>query len=79
MRNRVSGWMRNNPWEPWCLMVPSAGEAGDAIHAMRVTYQEAINRGCLPSRLALPIGVMPTKQTDRVFDEVLPEPEGDSE
>jgi hypothetical protein len=75
MSGDVSGWMRNNPWEPWCKVIARATMAGDALHAMRVIKNEAIKRGCMPSCVALPLGEVPAPGTQRAFDEVFEEGE----
>lgn len=59
------GWMRNNPWEPWCLVVPKAIMPGDALHAMRTIKADAEKRGCLPSICAMPEGETPALPMSR--------------
>lgn len=60
-----AGWFRNNSWEPWCLVVPRASEAGDAIHAMRAMESAAIKRGSNPTLLAIPVGEVPAQPLTR--------------
>ncbi len=73
MSNDVSGWMRNNPWEPWCRVIMRATLPGDALSGMKSIKLDAIKRGCLPSCVALPIGEVPAPGVQRAFDEVFEE------
>lgn len=60
-----SGWMRNNPWEPWCLVVPWVAIPGDAMVAMRSIQADAEKRGCKPSLVALPLEEVPSAPMTR--------------
>lgn len=70
MSRDYAGWMRNNPWEPWCKVVDRATEPGDALHAMRVVREEAVKRGCCPSTVAVPVGEVPDPGRQRALNEV---------